>query len=159
MSNLRIGEDHGMAIELRPATPDDTDAIVAVFHAARRRALPYLPVLHSPEEARAFFGGLVAAGTVTVAVEGEHVVAFIALGEGTVEHLYVEPPWWRHGIGSTLLRHAQARAPAGLALWVFARNTNAIAFYERHGFRVAQRTDGAGNEEREPDARMVWRGA
>ena len=31
--------------------------------------------------------------------------------------------------------------------------------YERHGFGIAERTDGAGNKEREPDARMVWPGA
>jgi ribosomal protein S18 acetylase RimI-like enzyme len=145
-----------MAIELRPATAQDTAAIVAVFRAARRSAMAYLPPLHCAAEDRAFFGGLVAEGAVTVAVADERVVAFVALGEGLVEHLYVDPPHWRRGIGSTLLRHAQAGAPAGLGLWVFARNTNAIAFYERHGFRVAQRTDGAGNEEREPDARMVW---
>ena len=51
---------------------------------------------------------------------------------------------------------AQAVRPRGLDLWVFQRNTVAIAFYERHGFRIAELTDGSGNEEREPDARMVW---
>ena len=85
--------------------------------------------------------------------------AFIALGEARVEHLYVDPPHWREAIGTALVRHAQAARPDGLDLWVFRRNSAAIAFYERHGFHVAERTDGAGNEEREPDARMVWPGA
>ena len=148
-----------MAIELRPAGSQDGDAIAAVFGAARRRALAYLPVLHTAEEDRAYFAGVVADGAGTVAVEDGRVVAFVALGPAQVEHLYVEPAYWRRGIGSALLRHAQAVRPDGLDLWVFQRNTGAIAFYERHGFRIAERTDGAGNEEREPDARMVWPGA
>ncbi len=38
------------------------------------------------------------------------------------------------------------------------RNNRARAFYERHGFRVARMTDGADNEEREPDILYVWGG-
>lgn len=148
-----------MAITLRAAGPPDGDAIAAVFGAARRTAMAYLPRLHSSDEDRAHFAGVVAAGATTVAVRDGRVVAFIALHEAWVEHLYVDPAHWRAGIGSTLLRHAQAARPDGLQLWVFGRNAAAIAFYERHGFRVAERTDGAGNEEREPDARMVWPGA
>jgi hypothetical protein len=30
-------------------------------------------------------------------------------------------------------------------------------FYQRHGFVPVERTDGAGNEEREPDVRYQWR--
>ena len=148
-----------MEIELRPARPQDADRIAALFGAARDSALPYLPVLHSAEEDRAHFAGVVAAGATTVATQDARVVGFVVLAEGWVEHLYVDPPHWRRGIGGALLRHAQAARPGGLELWVFARNTPAIAFYERHGFRVVQRTDGAGNEERERDARMVWPGA
>ena len=154
-----MADDRRMAIELRGAKPADAAAIAAVFDAARRSALAYLPVLHTAEEDRAFFAGVVAEGDTTVALEGGRVVAFVALGEARVEHLYVEPPHWRRRIGATLLRHAQAVRPGGLDLWVFQRNAAAIAFYERHGFRIAELTDGAGNEEREPDARMVWSGA
>ncbi len=148
-----------MAIELRPAGPQDGDAIAAVFGAARRDAMAYLPDLHTAAEDRAHFAGVVADGASTVAVDEGRVVGFVALGPAQVEHLYVEPGSWRRGIGTALLRHAQAARPGGLDLWVFQRNTGAVAFYERHGFRIAERTDGAGNEEREPDARMVWPGA
>ena len=37
-------------VTLRPATPDDADAIAVVHRAARREAMPWLPVLHSDEE-------------------------------------------------------------------------------------------------------------
>jgi ribosomal protein S18 acetylase RimI-like enzyme len=44
-----------------------------------------------------------------------------------------------------------------LQLWVFAVNSPAIRFYVRRGFRVVERTDGASNEAKQPDARMEWK--
>ena len=59
------------------------------------------------------------------------------------------------GLGSRLVELARQRRPDGLALWVFASNTGAVRFYERHGFAVVGGTDGD-NEEGAPDLRMVW---
>ena len=144
---------------LRAAEAADGDAIVAIFQSARAAALAYLPILHTDAEDRAFFGGLIATGDVTVAVDHERVVGFIALGAASIEHLYVEPGSWRRGVGSLLVHHAQALRPAGLDLWVFQRNRAAIAFYESHAFTIAETTTGADNDERKPDARMAWPGA
>jgi hypothetical protein len=44
-----------------------------------------------------------------------------------------------------------------LSLWTFQRNAFARQFYEKHGFVLADQTDGAGNEEGEPDALYVWK--
>ena len=60
------------------------------------------------------------------------------------------------GVGSSLLGRAKELRPQGLYLWVFQKNTGAIRFYERHGFRLVKLTDGAENMEREPDARYEW---
>lgn len=141
--------------QLRAADAADCPAVVAIFQAARAAALGYLPILHTDAEDRAFFGGLIAGGAVTAAADPERLVGFIVLGAARVEHLYVDPGAWRRGVGSLLLRHAQAVRPGGLDLWVFQRNRAAIAFYASHGFAIAQTTTGA-NEEREPDARMIW---
>lgn len=40
---------------------------------------------------------------------------------------------------------------------VFQRNTRAISFYERNGFRMVKETDGATCEEKLPDALYEWR--
>jgi ribosomal protein S18 acetylase RimI-like enzyme len=143
-------------MSLRPARAADVPEITALFLAARRTALPYLPELHTDAETQAFLAGVVAAGGVTVVESGGRVVGFLALAGARVDHLYVDPTCQGRGHGSALLRAAQAACPAGLDLWVFQRNRAAIAFYEAHGFAVVERTDGARNEEREPDARMAW---
>jgi ribosomal protein S18 acetylase RimI-like enzyme len=48
------------------------------------------------------------------------------------------------------------RHPDQLSLWVFEENRGARKLYERFGFVVVERTDGSGNEERQPDLRMQW---
>jgi GNAT superfamily N-acetyltransferase len=48
------------------------------------------------------------------------------------------------------------RAFGGLRLWTFQKNEGARRFYERHGFDVVEMTDGAGNEEHEPDVLYAW---
>jgi GNAT superfamily N-acetyltransferase len=134
------------------------DAIAEVFLASRRAAMPWLPELHTDDETRAFFAGVIATCEVLVARESGEPVGFLALRGGDVDHLYVHPDAQRRGVGTALLAAAKARRPDGLELWAFQRNTPALAFYARHGFVERRRTDGSANEEREPDVRLAWPG-
>ena len=59
------------------------------------------------------------------------------------------------GVGTELLQVAQ-RCFDHLQLWTFQRNVRARHFYEVRGFALVQETDGARNEENEPDARYLW---
>jgi GNAT superfamily N-acetyltransferase len=142
---------------VEPARPGDADAIAALFTASRRAAMPWLPERHDPADVRDYFATRVLPSREVLVVRRDGaVVAFLALAEEEVEHLYVAPGAQRAGLGSTLLEAAKARRPGGLELWAFQRNTAALAFYARHGFAERRRTDGAGNEEREPDVRLGW---
>ena len=85
------------------------------------------------------------------------IVAMMVLAEGWIEQLYVAPDWRGRGLGDRLVALAKGRQPAGLQLWTFQVNGPARRFYERHGFRVVELTDGRGNEELEPDVRYAWR--
>jgi ribosomal protein S18 acetylase RimI-like enzyme len=71
--------------------------------------------------------------------------------------MWSRAPKGGHRVG--LLDTAKARRPEGLRLWVFQRNEGARAFYAKHGFTEVERTDGAANEEREPDVLLAWPGA
>ncbi len=113
--------------------------------------MPWLPVLHAPAEDAAFFGAAVARGEVTVAELDGRVAGFAAAGE-LLDHLYVAPEAQGRGVGGALLDAAKALRPDGLELWAFQRNERARRFYEKRGFALIRLTDGAANEEREPDA-------
>ena len=145
-------------VEIELAGPADADALAALFTASRRAAMPWLPPLHSAAEDRRFIAEQVIGSSDEVLVvrrQGQPA-GFLALRGAMVEHLYVEPSAQRTGIGSALLDAAKARRPDGLRLWVFQRNVGARDFYAKHGFTEVERTDGASNEEREPDVLLAW---
>jgi ribosomal protein S18 acetylase RimI-like enzyme len=129
---------------------------VAVLFRAAFGTLTFLPTLHTPDEDRAYFRRVIAERDVWVYEESTAILGFVALTELVLTDLYVEPDAQRQGIGTALLEHAKAQRPAGFDLWVFQRNEGARRFYERHGCRLAELTDGSENEEREPDARYEW---
>jgi GNAT superfamily N-acetyltransferase len=146
-------------ITLRRATDADADAVAAVYLSSFKRALPGVTLAHSDEEVRAHAREHWVATTECWVAndDGGAVVAMMALTPGWIDQLYVAPDWLGKGIGRQLLELAKSRAgDDGLQLWTFQVNNRARRFYERNGFIEAERTDGSGNEEREPDVRYVW---
>jgi GNAT superfamily N-acetyltransferase len=93
---------------------------------------------------------------VLVAERDGAVVGFAEVLPGELNHLYVDPHAQGSGVGSALFARATELEPAGFELWTFQRNANARAFYAARGCAELYETDGAGNEEREPDVRIAW---
>jgi GNAT superfamily N-acetyltransferase len=127
-----------------------------IHREARTKAMPWLAVVHSPEDDPAFFRDQVLPTCQSgVALINFAPVAFSARKGDWLEQLYVAPVAWRSGLGSILLSRAKNSA-TGLRLWTLQRNAMACDFCERHSFRLVEITDGARNEEGEPDVRYVW---
>jgi GNAT superfamily N-acetyltransferase len=146
-------------IVLRPARSADGPAIADVWLAAFRETYRFPPA-HSDADVHEWVrSGLLPATETWVAVAGGEVVGFMALRGKRIEQLYLRRPWTGRGIGSRLVGIAKERSPDRLELWTFQANTGARRFYQRHGFVIAEMTDGAANEERQPDVRYVWTGA
>lgn len=144
--------------QIRTATGADADAIARIHIAAKLDAMPYLPSLHSDEDTRWWVRDVVlATQEVWVATVDDDVAGYIAVEGSMIESLYVSPAYQGRGIGSALLRHFMERSDGFLDLWTFQRNLDARRFYEARGFQAVEFTDGAGNEEREPDVRYEWR--
>jgi putative acetyltransferase len=142
---------------LRLLELDDMDQVAVVQRRSWDGALPWMKVLHTPEEDRWFFRERVfKTGQLWGYFDDGELVGFIAFRERWIDHLYVLPTSQRGGIGSALLQVAQSKMRS-LNLWTFQRNTIARRFYEKHGFLLIRETDGAGNEEREADALFTWR--
>ena len=95
------------------------------------------------------------AGMVVGAFDGDELIGFIATEPGWVEHLYVAIDRQGQGIGTALLRHAMEEQ-VDLQLWTYQANLATRKFYERHGFCVAETTDGQSLPEREPNVRYHW---
>ena len=142
---------------LRPAVGADAAEIAEVFLAARHEALPYLPTIHSDEETRRWIPEVeMRRSAVWVAELDGAIVGFLSLTGDHLDHLYVRPGFYRQGIGDRLLAQAKAMSPRRLRLFTFQRNDRARAFYEARGFAPIEWTNGAGNEEREPDVLYEW---
>ena len=146
------------AIPLRRLALEDMDAAAHILRAALDDRLPWLAGRHRPEEDRHFLREIVFPQSLLWGAGAPVLTGFIALRDGWIDQLHVLPGQQRQGIGTALLARAKAAAPA-LRLWTFQRNHAARAFYARHGFRLIEETDGARNEEGEPDALYLWEAA
>jgi GNAT superfamily N-acetyltransferase len=130
----------------------DMDAAARVLRASFDQAFPWLAGLHTPAEDQWFFRERVF-GTCEVwgAFDRDVMIGMIAFRRDWIDQLYVLPKTQLRGVGAELLDVAQHSFDR-LQLWTFQRNVRARRFYERRGFVLVGETDGAGNEEKEPDA-------
>jgi ribosomal protein S18 acetylase RimI-like enzyme len=128
-----------------------------VHRAAFDDRLPWLAGLHTPAEDLGYFRDRVFDECeVWGAQDGERLVGFVACRDGWIDQLYVLPGHQGQGLGRALLDIA-LDGQTSVRLWTFQKNTAARRFYERNGFIVIEETDGADNEEREPDVLYEWR--
>lgn len=160
---MSVGDSRGDGSQaLRRAGPDDARAVAEVLIRSRRASVGSIPAPgHCDAEIREWIRTVAIAERelwLAASADGQ-VLALLVLNVGWVDQLYVDPLWTGKGLGSRLVELAKFRRPAGLQLWTFATNIGAQRFYQRHGFVVAETTDGSQNEEQEPDIRMVWTGS
>ena len=141
---------------LRQLALADMGAAAQVHRLAFDQAMPWLAGLHTPDEDRWFYRERVFP---TCRVWGRfddgELSGIIAFRESWVEQLYVLPAAQGRGAGTALLDVAK-QSSDWLELWTFQRNVLARRFYEARGFELVEQTDGARNEEREPDVRYLW---
>ncbi|BDD71517.1 histone acetyltransferase [Streptomyces anthocyanicus] len=147
------------AVVLRRARAVDARAAADVWLRSFAAALPTVVRPRSDSEVRAYFRHVVVERYETwVAQEDDGAVAGVMVLEGEeLSQLYLAPERRGCGIGDRFVALAKERRADGLSLWTFQVNAPARRFYERHGFRAVEWTDGDRNEEREPDVRYEWR--
>jgi GNAT superfamily N-acetyltransferase len=141
---------------LRKLDLADMDVAALVHRTAFDHTLPWLIGLHTPQEDRWFFRErLFKTSQLWGAFDGAQMIGIIAFREDWIDQLYVLPSSQQRGVGTRLLQIAQRALPR-LYLWTFQRNVQARRFYERRGFLLVEETDGARNDEKEPDALYFW---
>ena len=87
-------------------------------------------------------------GEVLVATYEETVKGFISFEPKEITWLYVNPSSYRYGIGSCLLKAALKKCENTIVAEVLYKNTRAISFYQKHGFKIISKIEGVleGNE-------------
>ncbi|MFD8914172.1 GNAT family N-acetyltransferase [Streptomyces sp. NPDC059575] len=145
-------------VTLRRAVAADARPTADLWLRSFAAALPTVTRPRSDDEVRAYLRDVVLPHHETWLAEDAEagIVGMMALHGDLLAQLYLDPAWRGRGLGDRFVALAKERAPGGLALWAFQVNKPARRFYERHGFTAVEYTDGAGNEEREPDVRYVW---
>jgi putative acetyltransferase len=86
---------------------------------------------------------------------GDQVCGVLCLQPGFVDQLFIDVKWQGKGLGTVLLDRAKLVYPEGFWLYVFQKNTQAIAFYEKHG--LIQGEAGVSLAEGEKDFKYHWR--
>lgn len=139
-----------MSVIISDARADEAPALGAIL-SDWIDATDWMPRLHQRQDDAEFVGRLIARGQVRVARK-PGAVGFIARDGAEIDALYVAPRG--QGIGRALIAEAQTLQPH-LALWTFAANAPARAFYAAMGFAETGGTQGD-NAENLPDIRMEW---
>ena len=145
-----------MSVALRAATAEDAVHVAEVLLSSRKAFLPSASSAHTDAEVRQWVRDvLIPSGGVTVACSGASIVGVLATareaGISWLNQLYLLPTHVGQGIGARLLDHAVSSLPLPVRLYTFQTNLRARSFYERHGFKAIEFTDGSANEERRPD--------
>jgi GNAT superfamily N-acetyltransferase len=118
--------------------------------------MPYAPAAHSDDEIRSWVKTLLLPTHDTVVAEANRQLSGVMVTTresecSWIKQMAVDPNFVGRGIGSTLIGYAFRVLPSPIRLYAFQANAGARRFYERHGFRAIQFTDGRANEERCPD--------
>ena len=146
-------------MRIRLMKDEDSEAIVQVWYTSGRMAYPFIERWQrfTLEQARSVFREEIASVCeIWVAETEDGIVGYLALKGSYVDRLYVSPNHQRYGVGTSLLQYAMERSPDGLELHTHQKNTQARAFYEKHGF-VPVKYGISPPPENEPDVEYQWR--
>lgn len=138
-------------LTLRPYAEPDWEAIASIHDRARLDELrssvgveAFLSLAETAEGEGLFEGEV----WVAVTAGGEQVVGFVAFAADELTWLYVEPLWYRRGVGRSLLRLAIDRCGPVLETSVLCGNDAALKLYVDEGFEIVETKQGVlnGNE-------------
>jgi GNAT superfamily N-acetyltransferase len=130
------------AIALRPATPDDSDALTDLAHRAKAHWGYPRRWMREWDAQLTITPGYLDVHDVWVAERDGRIVGMCALEDRGdrwgLEHVWVDPPVHRTGVGTALVRHALAQARLRKHVVVeLISDSFAVGFYERLGARHA----------------------
>ena len=144
---------------IRDYRPEDFAAVTILWRIAREKSLPEFQRLKGHffyEDQDYFRAHVLRENKVFVVEDANRPVAFMAMRDGFIDHLYVHPEFQKRGIGKMLLDYARQLSPEHVWLYTLQINVNARAFYEKNGF-TPEKFGESPPPESEPDVEYHWR--
>jgi len=144
---------------IRKYKNEDFDAVTILWRISREMSMPEFQRTKGHffyEDQWYFQEKILKENKVWVVEDDGYPVAFLAMKDEFIDHLYVHPDFWRRGIGRLLLQFARERQPDHIWLYTMQVNKIARTFYEKNGF-VAEKFGVSPAPESEPDVEYHWR--
>jgi GNAT superfamily N-acetyltransferase len=144
---------------IRDYRQEDFDTVTILWRISREKSVPEFQNAkgHFFYEDQGYFRDhILRDDKVWVAELEDRPVAFMAMREDFIDHLYVHPEYQKRGIGKAFLDYARQLSPEHVWLYTLQINTNARLFYEKNGF-VAEKFGISPPPESEPDVEYHWR--
>jgi N-acetylglutamate synthase-like GNAT family acetyltransferase len=133
---------------IRESRESDFGGILAIINDAARAYRGVIPAdrWHEPYMPADELAREIAAGVVFwVAEQDGRLAGVMGIQDkgdvALVRHAYVSPDTQRSGVGTRLLRHAEARVDKPILIGTWAAASWAIEFYQRNGFAVVPSGD------------------
>jgi ribosomal protein S18 acetylase RimI-like enzyme len=145
---------NGSNLRIEPFDPTDAVALVHMWRTSFEFGVGIKDPHPIEEQATFLLERLLPDNKLLVAKQAEVIVGFCASSPQSIAALYVRVENIGQGIGSELLRRAQADSAGSLWLYTFARNQRARRFYERRGFVAS--AHGFENMWQLEDVRYEW---
>lgn len=130
---------------IRDYIPADWLAVCSVHDRARPDELcgscdprAFIPLANDQEDGPSF-----QRSRKFVAAIGDEIVGFVGIDDGYLSWLYVDPNYYRRGIGRALLRFAVSVIGPHAWTVVLAENVRARRLYESEGFVVVRTSQGS----------------
>ena len=124
---------------IRRAVPADAPALLALWRAAVEATHHFLTPGDVDAIEAEVRGYLASDAELWAAERDGRPAGFMGLDGDEIVSLFVDPSVHRGRVGRALMTHAQARGATWLG--VNEQNPGAVAFYERLGFTVTERSD------------------
>lgn len=145
-----------MPTTFRRALQADADQVAGIYLRSRKELVSFAPLAHSDDEVSSWIADTLISESRVILAENEgRLLGMMALSEdqnfGWIDHLYLDPAQINRGIGTKFVVRAKSELRNPIRLYTFQENLASRRFYERHGFRAIEFTDGSANEEHCPD--------
>ncbi len=139
---------------VRSMKQSDLDPVALIWLDTNIKAHNFIPASYWKDHFEAVRGMLAEAEIYVWEEDGSgQVQGFVGLEGAYIAGIFVQSQSWSRGIGGHLIKHIK-KDHSRLTLRVYKKNTGAVRFYQREGFRIQMEETDEMTEQKEYV--MIW---